>query len=241
MLSAWDFRNLSKKFNSLKSAGIRNYLKLDPADNRRIMIDSGGFKGYSQDFDLSIATVLKIYDAAQLSHFDHVIALDRAPLPFEDPKIRKEKIASSNQNYTAMKAQNSQVLPVIHGWTPKEINLSLSPIVDQDLISFPSYFTLLTNNKKDKAGKVIKISPHASFAGYLASYYRTSEIASYYRTSEIATLLDQPAESIPFFLETHFNWFIVEFSRTTDAITVRDIASEKVIKTITDPLEITIY
>lgn len=173
MLSAWEFRKLNRKYNKLKELGIRKILGLSDSDNRQIMIDSGGFKGYSINFDLPISTIIKIYEASNLKREDKTITLDKATLPFESPVIRKEKILKTTENYLKMKNLYDKTLGVVHGWTKKEQLLSLEPCETDSIIAFPSYFTLLTNNKKDSEGNTIKIIPHSSFEGMksLKSYF----------------------------------------------------------------------
>ncbi|MHA1675204.1 MAG: hypothetical protein ACTSYI_16455 [Promethearchaeota archaeon] len=85
--------------------------------------------------------------------------MDHAPLPFESAPDRKKKILQTIDNFKLMKERNDQTTMVIHGFTQKEIKLSLGACEGEKFVSFPSYFTLPTNNRKDAEGKTIKIQP----------------------------------------------------------------------------------
>lgn len=139
-------------------------------------MDSGGFKGYSQNVDITPQEVLGIYDIARLKSDDKVISLDYAPLPEESPRLRIKKIKNSIKNFNLMKPLQNDLLPVVHGWSKKEMEISLNEFQDEPMLSFPSYFTLLTNNKKDSKNRVIRHKPHRSFQNpdvknYLNGYF----------------------------------------------------------------------
>lgn len=70
---------------------------------------------------------------------------------------------NSIKNFNLMKPLQSDLLPVIHGWSKKELEISLNEFQDEPMISFPSYFTLLTNNKRDSENNIIRHTPHNSF------------------------------------------------------------------------------
>jgi hypothetical protein len=164
MLSAWDFSNLSKKYENLKEIGIRQYLHLEESDNRLLMMDSGGFKGYSANFNLAPETVISIYQASKLRPTDHLITLDRAPLPEESPEIRIKKIEETIKNYKLMKELDSRVLQTVHGWTMKELKMSLDSCDQDPAFTLPSYNTLRTNRQKDKITKeTITHPPNPAF------------------------------------------------------------------------------
>jgi hypothetical protein len=179
MLSAWDFRKLSRKYDKMKAHGLRKYLNLSDFDSRRLMVDSGGFKGYTQNFQLDVGTVLQIYESAQLNPTDHVITLDYAPLPFENATVRMSKINKTIKNFRQMKEKNTQTTMTIHGFSMKELKKSLSCCDTESFVSFPSYFTLLTNKAKDKEGNRIKIMPakdlenHPECCDFMTHYYKT--------------------------------------------------------------------
>ncbi|MHA1620191.1 MAG: hypothetical protein ACTSVZ_13015, partial [Promethearchaeota archaeon] len=104
--------------------------------------------------------MLQIYQAAKLNSSDRVITLDHAPLPFESAPERKKKILQTIENFKIMKKRNDQTTMTVHGFTKKEIELSLGACTGENFISFPSYFTLLVNRKrKNEFGEMVKIAP----------------------------------------------------------------------------------
>ena len=80
MISSFMFHNKAFNYKKLQSAGIRKFLGLNEYDPRRIMVDSGGFKGYSCGIDVKIPTVLDVYDKMGLHNEDFAINLDEVPL-----------------------------------------------------------------------------------------------------------------------------------------------------------------
>jgi hypothetical protein len=163
MLSAWIFLTSKKRFKDLeKIKSIRTLLGLPRNDHRKFIIDSAGFKLYSLDIEINPDQVLEVYSNCDLKPKDYVITVDRPPLPDMKATLRKEYIEETINNYKYMSQKNNKVLPVIHGWTQKEMDLSLSSCEDAEFITFPSYFTLLTNIKKDEEGNTKKIIPDIS-------------------------------------------------------------------------------
>lgn len=171
MLSAWDFRNLGSKYEKMKEQGLRNYLGLSENDTRLLIIDSGGFKGYSQNFQLSPETVLEIYEGSKLRSKDKVITLDYALLPFDSPKERQKKLAKTISNFQLMKEQNAQTTMTVHGFTQKEIATSLQVCEDESFISIPSYFTLLTNHRKVPIDS--SLQSHSSAKIFMHKYFNS--------------------------------------------------------------------
>ncbi|MEX2718458.1 MAG: hypothetical protein Q6370_019340, partial [Candidatus Sigynarchaeota archaeon] len=87
----------------------------------------------------------RIYAACKMRPGDRAVCLDYCTRPNEPPVERMRKIKLTNANYLSMSAEDPRVLHVIHGWTRKELELSLSPIVQQDTITaIGSYFAMMT-------------------------------------------------------------------------------------------------
>jgi tRNA-guanine family transglycosylase len=158
MFSISDIYNSEYRKNKLKDNGIHTYVKHDGP----LMLDSGGFQLIKKhkdddipDKDFDINQTLEIYKLANLKDKDFGITLDLCPLPDFKPSKRREMIQKTNENYLKMKELapkelRNKIVHVIHGWSKKEIELSLSVIKQEDpIIAIGSCFPLIIKGYRD--------------------------------------------------------------------------------------------
>nr|MDO8114955.1 hypothetical protein [Candidatus Sigynarchaeota archaeon] len=124
IFSVWPFYKSPRRREKLARAGIHEYV--DHAGP--LMLDSGGFQMVRKSIDLKPEDTLDIYTKANLGRKDLAISLDYCPRPDDPPATRIEKIRRTNANYLRMVEQDKHVLHVVHGWTRKELELSMSVI-----------------------------------------------------------------------------------------------------------------
>jgi queuine/archaeosine tRNA-ribosyltransferase len=120
--------------------GIHGFTK----STGRILLDSGGFQLYRRNLNLDYNETLEIYKDCQINPNDFAISLDFCPFLMDLPETRLKKIKQTIATYQAMVAKNQQVIPVIHGTTKKEFELSLTQITEGCFISYASNFPLIT-------------------------------------------------------------------------------------------------
>lgn len=142
IFSIYPFYDSIKKQDKLKSLGIHKYVE----HSGRIMLDSGGYQLIKKKKDISPDETLKLYDWAKLKRGDNGICLDHCPRCDDPPEVRIQKIQKTNENYKYMLERNKKTVHVVHGWTQKEIELSLSGFLDSEIISYGSCFTMLAMN-----------------------------------------------------------------------------------------------
>ncbi|WP_371801795.1 hypothetical protein [Candidatus Lokiarchaeum ossiferum] len=148
LFSVWpfyDFKGNSKaKRNRLTEFGIH---ELSGAYGN-ILLDSGGFQLYRKDLDLNYLETLQIYKDAQLMKNDHAIALDFVTFPDDSPKVRLEKIKKNTQIFQKMIIKNKKIVPVIHGWSEKELTLASKQLdYGNEFLAFGSGFPMITIQK----------------------------------------------------------------------------------------------
>ncbi|MEX2684748.1 MAG: hypothetical protein Q6373_024460, partial [Candidatus Sigynarchaeota archaeon] len=141
LYSVWPFYTSKTKLARLTKCGIHEYV----GHSAPIMLDSGGFQMVKKSANITPADTMRIYAACKMRPGDRAVCLDYCTRPNEPPVERMRKIKLTNANYLSMSAEDPRVLHVIHGWTRKELELSLSPIVQQDTITaIGSYFAMMT-------------------------------------------------------------------------------------------------
>jgi tRNA-guanine family transglycosylase len=158
MFTIADIYNSKYRKNKLKKGGIHTYVKHDGP----LLLDSGGFqliKKHKDDKvpekDFNINQTLDIYKLANFNEKDFGVVLDFCPLPDFKPSRRKAMIQRTNENYLKMKAQapkdlRDKIVHVLHGWSRKELELSLSVIKESDpLIAIGSCFPLIVKGYRD--------------------------------------------------------------------------------------------
>jgi queuine/archaeosine tRNA-ribosyltransferase len=142
IFSAYPFYKFNRAFNTLKELGIHTYAN----HTGPILIDSGGFQLIRKQIEIDPKDTLKIYEAAQMKKGDFGICLDYCPRAIDPGKIRMEKIRKTNDNYHFMVKKNPKVLHVIHGWTKKELETSISAILGTETITYGSCFNMMAMN-----------------------------------------------------------------------------------------------
>jgi queuine/archaeosine tRNA-ribosyltransferase len=115
----------------------------------KVLLDSGGFQLYKSNSVLNYQDTLKLYERAQLTNDDFGISLDFVPLPDESMDVRMKKIQQSNETFKLMREDSSvgkRIVPVIHGWTEKELEESFKQIEgDVEFLSYGSCFPMITS------------------------------------------------------------------------------------------------
>ena len=134
LFSAFNFYKPSQ-LKVLAKSGIHAYSKVTGP----ILMDSGGFQLYRKNLQLDYQDTLKIYEAAKLGTADYGISLDFVPLPDDSDTVKWDKLAKTHRIYSSMAAQNEKIVPVVHGWTEKEIRSSLTQLEDPNYHGFFSY------------------------------------------------------------------------------------------------------
>jgi queuine/archaeosine tRNA-ribosyltransferase len=142
IFSIYQFYDSIKKQNKLKELGVHDYVR-HPG---KIMLDSGGYQLIKKKKDISPDQTLQLYKLAKLRKGDNGICLDLCPRCDDPADVRIQKIKKTNENFKYMFEKNKKVVHVIHGWTEKEIALSLSGFLDSEMISYGSCFTMLAMN-----------------------------------------------------------------------------------------------
>lgn len=158
MFSIADIYGSEYRKKKLKEKGIHGYVKHDAP----IMLDSGGFqliKKHKEEKDpekcFNLQETLEIYDLAQFKKKDHGIVLDFCPLPDFKPAKRRAMIQKTNENYLKMKELapshlRNKIVHVVHGWSKKELELSLSVIKEEDpIVAIGSCFPLIIKGYRD--------------------------------------------------------------------------------------------
>jgi len=157
-------KHSKKKRERLENQGIHDLT----GSQGRILLDSGGFQLYRKSLSLDYKDTLGIYKAAQLRTNDHAIALDFVPFPSDPPDVRIQKIHQTIDTYRAMKTLDDHVIPVIHGITKKEFELSFTQIdTPTQFISFPSNFPMITMKQKGVNDESLKDMIMARFITFL--------------------------------------------------------------------------
>jgi 7-cyano-7-deazaguanine tRNA-ribosyltransferase len=149
IFSVWPFYSSPKKKERLATSGIHEYVKhVGP-----LMLDSGGFQMVRRAVDLSADDTLDIYARSRLNADDLAISLDYCPRPDDPPATRIAKIQRTNENFRHMNEQDGHVLHVVHGWTRKELELSMTAVTGPTsvgsyfaMLAKPANFTMLTMN-----------------------------------------------------------------------------------------------
>jgi tRNA-guanine family transglycosylase len=133
-----------------KENGIHKYVD----HTGPIILDSGGYQLINHNKSFKLEETIEIYRKANFQQDDFGIVLDYCPLIFETPKDRLDKITRSNENFITMKKLapelSKKIVPVLHGWTMKEIRKSLDPVGEENLISFGSCLSLKLKGYQDK-------------------------------------------------------------------------------------------
>lgn len=142
IFSVFPFYNHEKKVIELSKKGIHNLVN----HQGKILLDSGGFQLINKNLKINPDDTLELYKKAKLRKFDNGICLDYCPRCDESIETRINKINLTNQNFKYMYEKNKKVIHVIHGWTKKEIELSFQGVIDENLISYGSCFTMLAMN-----------------------------------------------------------------------------------------------
>jgi queuine/archaeosine tRNA-ribosyltransferase len=142
IFSVYPFYSSVKKQEQLKALGIHKFVD-HPG---KILLDSGGFQLITKNKTISPDETLNLYKLAKLKKGDNGICLDYCPRCDEPAAVRIQKIKKTNENYKYMFEQNKKVVHVVHGWTQKEIELSISGFLDSEIISYGSCFTMLAMN-----------------------------------------------------------------------------------------------
>ena len=141
LYSVWPFYTSKGKTAKLAKAGIHGYV----GHEGPIMLDSGGFQMVKKTANIAPTDTMRIYQACQMRQGDYAVCLDHCARPNETPAERMRKIQLTNANYRVMSAEDARVLHVIHGWTRKELEVSLSPLVQQGkMAALGSYFAMMT-------------------------------------------------------------------------------------------------
>ena len=117
--------------------------------------DSGGFQILMnpEKFDsVDPYKTLEVYERLQYGPDDLLIQLDLPTDFYDSLEKRQEWITKSALFYHQMKEQNKQVIPVVHGWTKKELEYSLESVSNPETISFGSYIATETRGTKAAIG-----------------------------------------------------------------------------------------
>jgi tRNA-guanine family transglycosylase len=158
MFSISDLYGSKYRKKKLDNKGIHKYVKHEGP----LMLDSGGFQLIKKHKDedhpekhFDLKETLEIYKLSKFTKNDHGIVLDFCPLPDFKPTKRKAMIEKTNQNYLKMKELapknlKDKLVHVIHGWTKKELELSLSVVKESDpIIAIGSCFPLIIKGYRD--------------------------------------------------------------------------------------------
>ncbi|MBD3193311.1 MAG: hypothetical protein GF308_21935 [Candidatus Heimdallarchaeota archaeon] len=114
--------------------------------NHRLAYDSGGFQFLTKKLtDPNPMKTLETYERLDYQSHDLLLQLDLPPAHHEPPQRRLELIQQSAAFYHQMVQHNQAIIPVVHGWTTKELTASLEMINDPDVIGLGSY--LATNTR----------------------------------------------------------------------------------------------
>ncbi len=141
LYSVWPFYKSKNKLAKLAACGIHDYV----GHAAPIMLDSGGFQMVRKAANITPADTMRVYAACKMQKGDYAVCLDHCARPNETLAERVRKIKLTNANYLSMSAEDPRVLHVIHGWTRKELELSLSPLVGNGTIAaYGSYFAMMT-------------------------------------------------------------------------------------------------
>lgn len=137
IFSVWPFYNSPAKKRALRINGIHDYVSHEGP----LMLDSGGFQMIRKKVRIAPRSTIDIYDRAKLRQDDLAIALDICPRPDDPAPLRIQKIQQTNANYREMVQQDAHVLHVVHGWTRKELELSMQAV--DGMLSVGSYLAML--------------------------------------------------------------------------------------------------
>ncbi|HEC40753.1 MAG TPA: hypothetical protein ENI29_21095 [bacterium] len=150
IFSSADFYGSKYRKNKLLQKGIHNYVDhFGP-----IMLDSGGYQLITKNRPFSLEETIEIYRLAKFKKNDFGIALDYCPIPTDSPTFRMQKIKNSNENLLRMRDLAPELAPqiihVLHGWSLKELRVSLNVVGTERLLAFGSCFSLMLKGLRDK-------------------------------------------------------------------------------------------
>jgi len=158
-------KNSKRQITKYETLGIHKYAQC----HGKLLLDSGGFQLYRNHLDLSYLDTLDIYNHAKFRKDDFAISLDFVPFPEESPAVHLEKITKSNTTFQAMVKENPKIVPVIHGWNRKEMELSLMQCHSARIkfLTYGSCFPMICKYNSSNCNFSIKQKIMASFLLFL--------------------------------------------------------------------------
>jgi len=131
-------------------------------NGRRIAYDSGGYQfliGKIKQPPNPHRTI-DVYRKLGFKERDFLIQLDLPPSYFMSKEERLRLITKSAEFYHLMKTQLKNVLGVVHGWTPDELQLSLELLTADNVLSVGTYaVTSIIASHAAQAEMVIQRTP----------------------------------------------------------------------------------
>jgi len=146
MINAYEILKNKNFKRKVLDKGIHNYLKFDGI----IFMDSGGYLiQKNQNFEIKIDDVIEIYK--QLSP-ELIVSLDYPLSPTLNLQKQNENLEKTLKNYEIMSKVFPNIMPVIHGYTKKQIRHSCDVIssYEPSLIGIGSLVPLMRSTKGTK-------------------------------------------------------------------------------------------
>jgi len=122
MINAYEIISSQRHKESIFSEGIHQFLNFDGI----IFMDSGGFLiQKNQNFSINVDDVIEVY---RKSSPDMIVSLDYplSPTSSEEENIKNWK--KTLENYEIMRKEFPNIVPVIHGYSKKQIKLACDAI-----------------------------------------------------------------------------------------------------------------
>ena len=143
MFSVHPLYKSAKQQVKWRGVGAHEYAKHDGP----LMLDSGAFQTIRTGEHIAFKDTINLYRQAKLERGDYCIQLD-LPIRIDQcaPRERLEKVAESGEIYRQMRdlAPELPLLFVVHGWTEKELKVSLDFARREQFIALGSYLAMLT-------------------------------------------------------------------------------------------------
>jgi hypothetical protein len=150
----------------LREIGIHNFVGYKKngqwleGKKRRVAVDSGGFLNLKRgENPFTVEEMIKIYRLCQFRDDDICVSLDFPPGPDVPVEEQYKMIRKTNQNFDSARdmAPDLNLVPVVHGWNDKGIDLSLGVAIGSPVVAIGAFFPLFVKNKDEDLKRKFRI------------------------------------------------------------------------------------